>query len=105
MSTAMLRPSKSTNQQLLTSGASSSWARNVFGIDLRSLALFRISLGAILIADLIVRATDLTMFYTDAGVMPIEQLRHPAWRICLHALSGDSGFQAALFVIAGFAAA
>lgn len=90
----------SIDQQLLTPP----WARRVFGIDLRSLALFRISFAAILIADLIVRATDLTMFYTDAGVLPVGELNHPKLRICLHALSGGAGLQAALFAVAGIAA-
>ena len=41
-----------------------------YSLDLRSLALFRIALGAVLLGDLIWRARDLTVFYTDFGVLP-----------------------------------
>lgn len=37
---------------------------------MRSLALFRIALGALLLLDLIGRATDLEAFYADTGVLP-----------------------------------
>jgi len=41
-----------------------------YPLDLRSLALFRICLGALLIADLLDRSADLSAHYTDAGVLP-----------------------------------
>ncbi|NET13417.1 MAG: hypothetical protein F6K08_11435, partial [Okeania sp. SIO1H6] len=41
----------------------------LFGLDLRSLALFRIGLALIIITDLIIRAGDLTAHYSDAGVL------------------------------------
>ena len=42
----------------------------LFGVDLRSLALFRIAVALVLLADLAIRATDLVAHYTDAGVLP-----------------------------------
>ena len=79
----------------------------VFGIDPRSLALFRVALGALLIADLALRARDLSAFYTDAGVLTRAHwaaLAH-RWHWSLHAASGEAAFQAALFALAALAAA
>ena len=42
--------------------------RAILGIDLRSLALFRLGLGAFLLLDLVNRAADLTAHYTWDGV-------------------------------------
>ncbi|TKX52003.1 HTTM domain-containing protein, partial [Halorubrum sp. SS7] len=39
-------------------------------VDPRALAAFRIGLGALLIADLLLRSRSLTAFYTDYGVLP-----------------------------------
>lgn len=47
-----------------------------FGIDLRALALFRISLGLTVIYDLLNRMSDLTEHYTDIGVMPRSVLEN-----------------------------
>ena len=78
-------------------------AQELFGIDLRSLAIFRISVALIVIVDLITRATDLESHYTDRGVLPIDTvLEHsPKWRLSVHLLNGSIEFQAALFIIAG----
>jgi len=50
------------------------WARGklreLWGIDLRSLALLRIGLGASVLADVAIRAFDLVGLYTDRGVLP-----------------------------------
>ena len=42
----------------------------VFGIDPRALAAFRIGAALTILLDLFYRSRDLTAFYTDAGVMP-----------------------------------
>ena len=42
----------------------------MLGFDLRSLALFRMGLAVIILADLIIRTGDLQAHYTDAGVLP-----------------------------------
>jgi predicted DCC family thiol-disulfide oxidoreductase YuxK len=75
-----------------------------YSLDLRSLALFRIALGAVLLGDLIVRSFDLTAFYTDFGVLPRAALLEkfsPGDRFSIHLLSGQFVFQATLFLIAG----
>src|SRR5690349_23638509 len=42
----------------------------IFGIDLRTLALFRVCLALIILLDLALRARDLTAHYSDYGVLP-----------------------------------
>ncbi len=78
-----------------------------YGLDLRSLALFRIGLGALIIGDLIWRAQDLRAFYTDWGVLPRAVLLErfaDRWLISVHLLSGEALVQALLFLLAlGFA--
>jgi apolipoprotein N-acyltransferase len=80
-----------------------------FGIDMRSLAAFRVALGLVLVLDLLGRARNLELFYTDAGAFPVAVLReqYPALsRLSVHALSGGIGLQALLFASAiGFALA
>ncbi len=75
----------------------------VFSLDLRSLALFRICLGLILISDLIVRAEHLEAYYSDLGVLPrtflIDNfLNHYQWSF--HLLSGETFIQGILFGVA-----
>jgi hypothetical protein len=75
----------------------------LFALDLRSLALFRIVLGLLLIGDLVIRSSDLTAHYTDDGVMPRSEM--PVnWPRLLHSLGGSAAFEAALFVVAGLVA-
>ncbi|ELZ26776.1 HTTM domain protein [Halogeometricum pallidum JCM 14848] len=77
-----------------------------FGVDARALAALRISLGLLLLADLLLRARHLRAFYTDAGMAPRGVLaeQYPALRYSLHALSGAAWFQALLFLLAGLLA-
>ncbi len=76
-------------------------------MDLRSLALLRIGLGVMLLADLINRAPDIAAHYSDWGVLSRPMLHYAfgdqALR-SLHYLSGYSWFQGILFVIAGLLA-
>ncbi|MCY3763338.1 MAG: HTTM domain-containing protein, partial [Gemmatimonadetes bacterium] len=80
--------------------------RERFGLDLRSLALFRILLGLLLLVDLAARLTDLRVFYSDAGVLPrVDLLGRVAtsstpWLVSLHMLSGLWGVQLLLFAVA-----
>jgi hypothetical protein len=76
---------------------------DLFALDLRSLALFRICLGLLLIWDLAIRSFDLTAHYTDDGVMPRSEMPEE-WPRLLHALGGSAAFEAMLFVIAGLVA-
>lgn len=48
------------------------WAKTkeLFGMDERSLALFRICLGVTILFDLVTRMHDIKAHYTDLGVLP-----------------------------------
>jgi hypothetical protein len=80
---------------------------DIFGADLRSLAVFRIVLALLVLADLANRATDLYQHYADAGVLPrtvlVEEVLSP-WVFSLNLMNGGSFFQALLFGVAALAA-
>lgn len=80
------------------------WLERTYGFDLRSLALFRVALSALIVGDLIARAQDLRAFYTDWGALPrgalLDSFLDP-WVISLHLMSGKTIIQAVLFVVAG----
>ena len=78
----------------------------IFSLDLRSIALFRVLLGLLLLWDLLLRSFDLSDFYTDAGVLPRHHLLSISskWYWSLHAASGELWWQILLFTIAGTAA-
>lgn len=68
--------------------------------------MFRICLGAVILADLINRAGYLTAFYTDQGVLTriaAITYNHPA-RFSFHLMSGSPFVIGLLFVIAGILA-
>ncbi len=74
-------------------------------VDLRSLAVLRISLAVLLLVDLLGRAGSLTAHYTDFGVLPrsvlfeTEGLRS---YLSLHVISGSAYWQMLLFALAGY---
>ena len=76
-------------------------------LDLRSVALMRIALGALLLADLALRAPDLALFYSAGGAVPPDVLRQPHYGLgfSFHLLYGSTAYQALLFVVAAVAAA
>lgn len=78
----------------------------IFTLDLRSIALFRVLLGVLLLCDLLLRSVDISEFYTDAGVLPREHLLAISnkWYWSLHAASGTLWWQVLLFTAAGIAA-
>ena len=76
--------------------------RQIFGIDLRSLALFRVAIGSILIIDLLVRLSDLRAHYTDLGVLPRNVLienTFSSWQFSLHLMNGSFNGQMLLFAL------
>jgi hypothetical protein len=77
--------------------------QKVFFIDPRAFAVFRISLGIILLLDLILKSNSLTAFYTDQGILPralaIDNLGW--WSFSFHMASGALWFQALLMVVGG----
>ena len=77
-----------------------------FGLDLRSLGLFRAALGAVLLSDLALRAVNLRTFYTDAGVVPRDWMVsiNGLWRVTLHAFNGELWSAALLLGVEALAA-
>ena len=79
------------------------------GVDLRSLALFRVAFAMLILWDLVTRAPWIDVFYTDAGVLPLEELHalansYTKHYISLHAANGGYAWQLILFGVAVFAA-
>lgn len=74
----------------------------VFSCDVRALAAFRMALAVLLIVDIVMRARDLAVHYTDSGLMPRAALldlhAHSAW-LSLYLLNGTSIFTALLFAL------
>lgn len=75
----------------------------LWSIDTRSLALFRMALGTLLLVDLTGRLIDLQGLYGAGGVQPVDVVReflqeqYPgAWS--LHLLSGATPYQACLLL-------
>jgi hypothetical protein len=79
----------------------------IVALDARSLALMRIGVGGILLADLAVRAGDLRAHYTDFGILPRAELGLYTWRTVwtLHGLASPwPAAVAALFALAALCA-
>ena len=68
-------------------------------IDTRSLAAFRIALGLLIVADILLRSRNRTLFYTDEGVVPIELAiaAEPVAAYSPYAFVGSPGGVALLF--------
>lgn len=79
----------------------------IVGLDLRSLAIFRIGLALATIADLVSRVQALNAHYTDFGVLPraalIDEILRP-WYWSIHLIAGQPLVQALLFLLAASAA-
>lgn len=73
-----------------------SWSKLIkrFEVDLRTLAIFRIIAGMMVIVDVILRYRSLNFFYTDKGAVPLEHLlpHIPIRRFSIHTVSGDPIF-------------
>jgi len=76
--------------------------KRTFGLDYRSLALFRCLMGFIVIADVVYRLPDLINFYTDVGLVPrsifVSEMGMP-WSFSLHLANGSIGFAVLMFAI------
>lgn len=78
--------------------------RTRFEVDSRSLAAFRIALGLVILVDLLHRAQHIELFYTDAGVYPLDvfEVTYTYFNgATIHDLSGALWFQQLMFLIAG----
>jgi Vitamin K-dependent gamma-carboxylase len=75
--------------------------RNTTALDSRALSLFRIGIGVLLIADLLIRISDLDAFYTDAGLVPRSLVWNTFWNpgyIPIHTFSGERSYILMLFI-------
>ncbi len=75
----------------------------LFGIDRRTMALFRVGLGCVLLGDLATRARHLSALYTDQGMLPraVFLAECPeSWLPSLHLLTGSPPGQVVLFLLA-----
>jgi hypothetical protein len=78
--------------------------RKIFTLDLRSLALMRIGLALLVLLDLSIRISDIRVFYSDQGVMPLSTLFSYSWNpfnFSIHTISGLWQVQSLIFLING----
>jgi len=78
------------------------WIGSILGADLRSLAIFRISLALIILSDLLSRFPSIRLLYTNEGVMPRDHVVDGGipWRWSLNFINDTYEFQAAVFLVA-----
>lgn len=76
--------------------------KKTFSFDDRSLALYRVLMGLVIMADVVYRLPDLTNFYTDIGLVPrtifMNEMGMP-WSLSFHFANGGFGFAAVMFAI------
>lgn len=73
--------------------------------DVRALSLMRICIAAIILFDLAIRLTDLEVFYSDTGILPLNSLFENSWNsyfVSIHTISGLWQVQLILFAFAFF---
>lgn len=77
------------------------------GLDVRSLAVFRIALGVVVLLDLADRAPDLVNFYTDRGCISrstsVKNAYHQ-WQLSLFLIGGNEVLAGFLFLTAAASA-
>ena len=77
-----------------------SFLKKTFSFDNRSMALYRVLLGLIVIADVIYRWPNIVNFYTDIGLVPrsifISEMSMP-WSLSFHLANGSELFITILF--------
>jgi predicted DCC family thiol-disulfide oxidoreductase YuxK len=90
----------------LLSGRITNGLKRAFTIDYRSLALFRVIIGVIILVDLYFRTQYFTALFTDQGILPRSNVIH--WfgdaSYSLYFINGSSFFNGLLIVISIFAA-
>ncbi|MEO6304215.1 MAG: HTTM domain-containing protein, partial [Bacteroidia bacterium] len=73
-----------------------------YALDLRALSLMRIGIALVIIADLIIRGSDLTAHYTDEGLWPTSLIHNFGWKAgswSIHELSGSYQWALTLFIL------
>lgn len=78
------------------------YARRVFTLDVRSLAVMRIAVAATVLVDLFTRLVHCTEHYSDEGVLPRQAARAIRWvaDASLLSLSGSPAWAVAVFLAA-----
>lgn len=82
----------------------SSILRDLFGIDVRCLAIFRMAMALIILADLVLRSRFIVESYTDGGFLPRELVVFPDCYFSLQMLDGSYVFQLGHFIVSGIGA-
>lgn len=77
--------------------------RNVFGIDVRCLAVFRIVIATVILLDLALRSRFIAENYTDDGLLPRALVSAPDCYLSFQMLDGSFSFQIAHFAVAAIA--
>jgi hypothetical protein len=75
-----------------------------YALDIRALSLMRVLIGGLLLADLIIRATSLTAFYTNGGAVPFNEVEKAWWMpgyFSLFQFSDSYNVTVFLFFLAG----
>lgn len=74
--------------------------RQTLALDYRSLALYRMLMGLVVMADVLYRLPDLVNFYTDDGLIPrstfVSEMAMD-WSFSLHLANGSTAFAAVMF--------
>lgn len=78
--------------------------RNLFSIDARCLAVFRMAMALLILADLLLRSRFIVECYTDDGFLPRDLVAAPACYFSLQMLEGSYTFQLAHFLVAALGA-
>eukprot|EP01102_Stenamoeba_stenopodia_P006848 TRINITY_DN1914_c0_g1_i1.p1 TRINITY_DN1914_c0_g1~~TRINITY_DN1914_c0_g1_i1.p1 ORF type:complete len:648 (-),score=135.27 TRINITY_DN1914_c0_g1_i1:109-2052(-) len=76
--------------------------REMWGLDLRSIALFRVTLGIVCFGDLLLKYGDVEAFYTDYGIISRKTMLEnfaPWYDFSFHMWNGGLLFQQFLFFI------
>lgn len=74
--------------------------RSFYQLDMRALALMRIGVALVVLADIIIRWQDLDAFFTDAGLWPTELIHNFGWQKgywSFHELSGTHAYATLMF--------
>jgi len=92
----------------MPAASSSRWAPwlQPWTLDLRSLAIFRIWLGGLLLVSSLAAAGQIGSFYGDGGVLPRASLtaHQPPWSWSLHLINGGDVFSFSLLLVQALAA-
>jgi len=78
-----------------------SFIKERFRVDTRSLAVFRVLMGVLALADLVLRSRNFVYFYTSEGVVPLSLARTlaPEHAVSVYYLTDDPALVALLLVI------